>query len=426
MPAPVYIDSHYARTLSVDAPRRALSGTVETEICVIGGGMAGLATALGLAERGHKVVVLEAERVGWGASGRNGGMVGAGFSLGLSAIERKVGRAHAKRLYQLSADCIPLMRERIETYGIDCGPIVPGVYTAWWYDAPDEVRRHIDKMNEMDATNIDFVPRQDLRELYRTERYYDGVYKEDGFHFHALNFTIGTAAAAESRGAIVYEGSRVTSLELAGDIKRVRTAAGEVRADQVVFCCSGYLGWLHPRLALATLPVATYVVLTEPLGDRLADAVRTEHGISDTRLANDYYRALPDTRLFWGGRISAVRRPANLEAKMISDILRIYPQLQGIKAEVAWPGTMGYSVHKMPQIGQLSPGVWYNQGYGGHGMNTTTMGGELIAKAIAAQDEEWRLFEPFGLPFAGGPVGPYVAQMVYWKYKLGDWWQARR
>lgn len=415
-----YADSYYARTLSNDDARGELSGTVEADVCVIGGGMAGLATALGLAERGKSVVVVEAKRVGWGASGRNGGFVGAGFSLGLSDLTKKLGKEKAHALYQLSSDCLDLIEQRIEKYQIDCGPVQKGILSASWFDDGKEIEENVKFMNEEFGFDYEFMPREKIQELYSTTKYYAGQFNPRHFSFHSLNFTRGIAAAVEGLGGRIYEMSPATATDFKGAEKRVFTEKGEVKAQAIVFACSGYIGHLEPRLSFATLPVGTYVMLTEPLGNRLSEAIRAPYGVSDHRIANDYYRPLPDTRILWGGRISAVTNPSNLEQKMLGDMLKIYPQLEGTKVEVAWPGTMGYSTHKMPQIGKLQDGVWYNQGYGGHGMNATTMGGEIVAAAIAENDRTYEKFEPFGLTFAGGPIGPLVAQTVYYYYQLRD------
>ncbi|MEQ8334079.1 FAD-binding oxidoreductase [Nisaea sp.] len=421
-----YIDSYYGRTVKAPAARPAMTQDVDCDICVVGGGMAGLATALGLAERGKRVVVLEARKVGWGASGRNGGFVSAGYSLGIDDIEARIGRKDADDLFRLTLDALALIKARIERYGIDAGPMRDGIMKASWYRNADGLKIYAEKMRDRFGRALEFKSREEMRELYQTTRYHEGLLDSGAFQFHSLNFTNGIADACVSHGAMIYEDSPVIRMNLAGEKKRVHTATGSVTANQVVICCSGYIGKLHPKLARATLPVGTYVVLTEPLGDRLQGAIRAPYGTSDSRIANDYYRVLPDTRLLWGGRVSSNLSPRNLEQKMIGDILHIYPQLAGIRAEIAWPGTMGYSVHKMPQIGQLQPGVWYNQGYGGHGMCATTAGGEVVAKAIAEGDETYKLFAPFGLDFAGGPLGPLIAQCAYWGFQIQDRWQAWR
>ena len=180
---------------------------------------------------------------------------------------------------------------------------------------------------------------------------------------------------------------------------------------------------LHRRLSAAIVPVATYVIATEPVGaERIRTAIGVPYAVSDNRFSSDYYRALADTRILWGGRISARRsKPARLAAFMLADLLKVYPQLEGVKVESAWDGLMSYAVHKMPQIGQLSPGLWYAMGFGGSGMGTTTVAGELVSSAIAEGDDRYRLFEPFGLiPPTGGPVGVAAAQLTYWSYQLQD------
>jgi gamma-glutamylputrescine oxidase len=416
-----YIDSYYARTASSGEPRPPLEGALEADVCVVGGGLAGLSSALGLAERGVSVALLEGNRVGWGASGRNGGFVSGGFSLSLQALERRLGRDHAQRLHGLSWDAVALMRRRIETYAIDCGPIVDGVIRASWFDDADGLLRERDYMADIAGIEEEFWPREKLREILLSPRYYDGLFNPRSFHFHPLNYCLGIAGAAESRGARIFEGARVTALELEGPVKIIRTEQGEIRASAVVMTCGGYIAGLHGKLSRAIVPVATYVAVTEPLGDRLQTAMRTPCAVHDTRFALDYYRPLHDSRILWGGRVTVRRSdPTDLAGLMRGDLLKVYPQLAGVEMETAWSGLMSYAVHKMPQIGEVSSGVWHAMGFGGHGMNTTTMAGELIAGAIAENDDRYRLFAPFGLTPTGGPIGAAAAQLTYWYYGLRD------
>lgn len=421
-----YVDSYYARTRADDVRREPLDGSVATEIAVIGGGMAGLATALGLAERGRRVAVLEAHRVGWGASGRNGGFVSAGFALGPSDLVSKVGRPRAKELYRLSQDAVALVRRRAERIGDGVRPIVDGIAGCSWFDDRAALERRAGFMNDTFGERREVWDRDKVRAIWRSPRYHGAVFNPDAFSFHSLNFTRGIADMVEATGGRVYEDTPVRSIDLKAEPKLIRTDRGTLTAEQVVICCSGYIDGLAGPLSRAILPIGTYVVLTEPVGDRLKDVIGAPNGVSDDRFANDYYRPLPNTRLLWGGRISRWTDPRGLSDTMMADLRRVYPQLAGLRAEVAWPGTMGYAVHKMPQIGRLRPGVWYSQAYGGHGMATTTMGGELVASAIAEGDERWRLFEPFGLIPAGGPLGAWYAQAVYWSYQARDAWNLWR
>ena len=415
-----YIDCHYARTATAGAPRPALDGAVEADVCVVGGGLAGLSTALGLAERGVAVALVEARRVGWGASGRNGGFVSAGFSLSAGRLARRLGVDHAQALYGLSRDAVALMRRRIAACDIACGPIVDGILEASWVDDRDALLRERDYMAATFGVELEFWPRERLREALVSERYFDGLFNAHGFQFHPLNYCLGVAAAAEAKGARVFESSAVTGLDLDAAVKTVPTAAGSVRAAAVVIACGGYIAGLHRRLARAVVPVATYVVATEPLGERLESAIRVPYAIHDTRFALDYYRRLADTRILWGGRIGLGREPRRLAELMLGDLVHVYPQLRGVRVETAWSGLMSYAAHKMPQIGEVSPGVWYAMGFGGHGMNTTTMAGEAVAAAIAEGDDRHRLFAPFGLAPTFGPLGAAAAQVSYWYYRARD------
>ena len=416
-----YVDSYYGRTLSDDHRWPSLRGTAAADVCIIGGGLAGLNTALGLAQRGRSAVVLESWRVAWGASGRNGGFVSPGYALSTEALAARVGVAQARRLFDLTVDAMALIRRRIDTLAIDCGPLQNGIVVAGWRGAASGLRAHVDFMNDRMGTAMEYWPAERLREHFISSCYMDACFAPEGMHLHSLNFARGIARAAAEAGARIHEESAVTALARRGDGFLVETAEGSVQADQVVLCMSGYAGDVQRRIRAATLPVATYVMLTEPAGNALAGCIRAPYAVADTRRAGDYYRALPDGRILWGGRVSTFRTPpSRLAEAMRGDLAKVYPELAHLKVEAAWDGLMGYASHRMPQIGRLEPGLWYCMGFGGKGMCATTMGGEVIARAIAEEDETWRLFEAFPLGFAGGPLKPAIAQLAYWWMQLRD------
>ena len=417
-----YIASYYTQTRSPGCLRAPLTGEEQAQVCVVGGGLAGLATALALAERGWSVVLIEARRVGWGASGRNGGFVGPGFSRSLPALIKRLGMQHTRELYELSRDAVARVRARIERHSIECGPIVDGVLRTTLFNDIDALKRHRHFMHEHFDTELELWGQERLRSVVHSDRYFGALFSNNTFHFHPLNYARGVASAAEQAGARIFEASSATSIVDHHGGYLVSTERGRVKAEQVVVSCGGYIDGLVPRLSNAIVPVATYVITTQPIGrDRLRHAIDVRFGISDERLANDYYRALDDTRILWGGRISVRRsRPPNLSALMLNDMLKIYPQLAGIRVEHAWHGLMSYPVHKMPQVGELRQGLWYAMGFGGHGMNTTTMAGDLIAGAIADKDDRFRLLAPFGLFPTAGPIGAGAAQLSYWYYRLKD------
>jgi gamma-glutamylputrescine oxidase len=415
-----YIDSYYSRTLGAKPQRPALDSAVSADVCIIGGGLAGLACALGLAERGKSVALLEGNRIGWGASGRNGGFVLAGFAAGPDEIAAKVGNGQARDMIALTYKSLELIRKRISDYNIACNPVA-GHLRASWYDDAEAVEEKVEKMRGF-GFNVEMWERGRVREACRTGRYYDGAFYPDFFHMHPLAYAHGIATAGEIRGVRIFEDSMALSVDRAENGFEIKTALGAVRAKEIVYCGSAYFNGLSPRVQNSCLPVATYVMVTQPLApEKIASAITVPYAIRDDRWADDYYRILPDNRILWGGRVGLRRgTPKKLKEMMLGDMLKVYPQLEGAEAETAWSGLMGYTVHKMPLIRKLGDGVWCCTNFGGNGLGPTTMGGELIAKAIAERDETYKLFKPFGFKYTGGVLGPLVAQAAYHSWELGD------
>lgn len=417
-----YIDCYYARTATPTEPRAPLSGEIEAETCVVGGGLAGLSTALSLAERGKDVVLVEARRIGWGASGRNGGFLSSGFACDISSLVERVGLAQTRALYALTVDAVAHVKRRVAEYDIDCDLRETGGLKCWWTPDVEAARAEQEYVADILGRELEFWPREKVRQHLTSPRYHHALFRRDAAQFHPLNYAIGIGRALEAKGGRVFEASPVTGIALERPEKVVRTPAGRVRAKTVVIACGGYIDGLEPRVSAALQPIATYVMVTEPLQDRLREVVRTDATVIDSRFDFDYWRALPDTRLLWGGGVSTRRtEPHNLEEIMLKKLLAVFPQLRGIRIETAWGGLMGYARHRMLQIGQLEPGSWYAAGFGGHGMATTTLAGELIAAAIADGDDRYRMFAPFGLDWAGGPFGRAYAQAVIWYYAVRDW-----
>lgn len=418
-----YPETYYKNTLKYAREVCRLEGSETVDVCVVGGGLAGLSTALGLAERGKKVALIEANRIGWGASGRNGGFVAKGYACAYKKIAKKVGLSHAKELAHLSLTMQKEMLARIDKYKIDCGPVKKGVMGVSWYKNPSEVRDYVDYMNENFDAALEFMPQDQVRSLFKSEKYYDGFLAGEGFQFHPLNYVYGLAKTIEDLGGLVFEDTKATKIRQSGSGYVVQTPKGQIKASEVVLSCSIYVNGLEPKLKNAAFPVYTFVMVTKPIdADRLKQAIDTEYANADNRFAQDYYRVLPDNRILWGGRVSVSGTPDNLAEIMIRDLLKVYPQLKGaVEAEYAWGGALCYAPHKMPQIGQIQPGYWYNTCFGGHGLVPTAVGGDVVASAIADGDERYKLFEPFSkLNFAGGPAAPYVAQSVYYAWRGRD------
>jgi gamma-glutamylputrescine oxidase len=419
--------SYYEAT--VTRPERArLAGRHAASVCVIGGGLAGLSTALGLIERGVRdVVVLEAQQVGFGASGRNGGFVFGGYSLDCADLLRILGAARARELYALTVDAVDLMRKRIQQYRIDCDATHAGVILANWFDEPARLDTQRRLMKDSFGVDWEPVPAAELAGQLKTQRYHGGLFERNAFHFHPLKYVLGVAQAVAAAGAQIYEHSPVIRLRQQGSGYLVETANGSVEAQHVVMAGGGYVRNVYPKVERAVLPIATYVMATEPLGARLKDALNTAAAVYDTRFAFDYYRLLPDTRILWGGRISVRNREPKAIARLLRrDLLKVYPQLQDVRIEHAWGGLMSYARHKMPQIGQSADGVWYAVGFGGHGMAPTTVSGELLAAAISGERAVPDAFARFGLTPAFGTVGLAAAQLTYTAMQTRDAFAARR
>ncbi|MGH8083810.1 MAG: NAD(P)/FAD-dependent oxidoreductase [Lysobacter sp.] len=418
--------SYYQASLPTRVPYRPLCGTCEARVCVIGGGFAGLNTALGLAERGVRgVVLLEAAEMGHGASGRNGGFVFGGFSRGEEALLRELGPRRAKALYTGTLDAMELIRRRIREQAIDCDVTEAGVIWANWFRDPGILRDRQRLLAEHYGVDWEWLPQAALRDLLRTERYSDALLECQGFHFHPLKYAVGLARQAAASGVAVHEHSPAVSLEHVGAKWRVRTPEGEVEADQVVLACGGYLAGLRAKVDAGVMPIATYVMVTEPLGTRMDEVMSTRAAVYDTRFAFDYYRPLPDNRLLWGGRISVLDRPPHaVERLLYRDLLKVFPQLDGIGIDHAWSGLMSYARHQMPQIGRIDDGLWLAQAFGGHGVAPTTFAGEVVASAIAEGDNRWQEFSDYGLVSALKPAGFLGAQLSYWWAEAKDAWKA--
>lgn len=400
------------------------AGARSARVVVVGGGFAGVGTALSLAERGvREVVVLESEGIGHGASGRNGGFVFAGYSLGEEALLRRVGVEVARRAYRRTVDAVHLVRSRIDRYGIDCDPVDEGVLWVNWFRDPTVMARRAEILERAYGVRWEPVAGDALRAMLATDRYHGALLERDAFHVHPLDYLRGVTLAARSLGVAIHEDSPVRSIARRGSTWWVRTDRATIDAEHVVLCCGGYLAGLVPAVDRSILPIATYVMTTEPLGERLVREVftGTRAAVYDTRFAFDYYRPLSDTRLLWGGRISILDRSPTSVARLLKrDLTRVFPQLADVRISHAWSGLMGYPVHQMPQLHRIEPGLWSGQGFGGHGFATTTAAGEVLAAAIAEGDRAIDDYAPFGLESARKPFGLLAAQATYWWLEARD------
>ncbi|MFL5097501.1 MAG: NAD(P)/FAD-dependent oxidoreductase [Xanthobacteraceae bacterium] len=417
----VYGPTWYAAT-AVAAPERSrLVYDVDVDACVIGAGLAGLTVARELARRGWSVALLEANRVAWNASSRNAGFVAPGFAERLDRIVERVGLERTRELWVLSAGGVDYIRSTIRETAMAGVSPVDGRLTVQRFDSEERLFAQADLIAGKLGTEVEAWSTEQVREVLKSKAYFQGLHLPGGFHIHPLNYALGLAAAAEEAGAKIFEQTRALEIDAAGVRKRITTAAGRVRANHIVLAGNAHLGSLCPEVSNSILPVASYVATTAPLGERLLDAITYSGAVSDTRRTGDHYRIIDGDRLLWGGRLAAhLNSPRRLKNVMRRDILTIFPQLGDVEITHAWSGLMGYAVHKMPQIGEVSPGLWVASAFGSHGLNTSAMAGELIARAIAEGDDRWRLFSSYDLVHAGGRVGRAAAQVLYGAMRIRD------
>lgn len=425
--------SYYEAGVDRGAAHAPLAGAHDAEVCIVGAGFAGLATALGLVERGCRgVVLLEAERVAFGASGRNGGFVFGGYSLDGADLVAQLGVHEARACYRLTQAAVRLIRRRIDAHRIECDAVEGGALLANWFDDDAILLRQQRLMREAFGVEWQRVGRDELARHVVTQRYFGALIEPDAFHFHPLKYALGVACAALGGGAALHEASAVRAIERLGDGRfRVATDGGTVRARHVVLAGGGYLRGVLPVLERAMLPIATYVIATEPLGAQIEALIPSRAAIYDTRFAFDYYRRLNDSRLLWGGRISVRdRRPEDIARFLRRDMLRVFPPLKDARIDFAWSGLMSYARHKMPQIGRVGggplEGAWYASSFGGHGVAPTTVAGELLADAISGRAPVPAAFAPYGLARTWRPLGFAAAQAAYAWAGLKDAWRGRR
>jgi gamma-glutamylputrescine oxidase len=415
-----YGDSWHAATMVQAPPRPPLSLDLDVDVCVIGGGLAGLTTAREIARRGWSVVLLEAGRLAQSASGRNTGFVLPGFGADADKLVARVGFERTKDLWSLAQAGLDYVRATIREEK------APGteLQNGWLYvskkDNGNEIVSYVGLLGEL-GCEIEGWSTERVRAVLRSERYFHAINYLQAITIHPLNYALALAAAAERDGARIFEHTPALSIDPTGVRKRIVTPGARLRANHVVLCGNVELGRLMPRLAATLLPMTTYVITTAPLGERLAETVGYQGGVSDSDHADNHYRVVGGDRLMLSGRATAWRRDARRYiGALTADIKRTYPQLGDIAADYAWAGTLGITLHRMPQLGELGPGVWLASGFGGHGLNTTAMAGNIVARAIVEGDAAWRQFTPFELVWAGGMLGRAAAQARAWFKRLRD------
>ena len=400
-----YPDSYYRATANRLEPFAPLVEDATCDVCIVGAGYTGLSAALYLAENGFDVMVVEAHRVGWGASGRNGGQLGSGQRLDQVQLERDLGQKAARQLWDLGRDAKTLVRDLIDRHDIECD-YRPGILHADHRQRyVDDSRAYAEKLQrDYGYGQIRFVDREQLTDMVDSPAYFGGTYDTGAGHLHPLNFALGLARAARDAGARIHENTRVSKIET-GATTRVQCGNLKVMARHVLLACNGYLGDLDTTVARRVMPINNYIIATEPLtGDRAHAALRRNIAVADSKYVVNYFRLSRDNRLLFGGGESyGYRFPRDIKAFVRPHMLAIFPQLKDVQIDYGWGGTLGITMNRMPHLRRLEGGVLTASGYSGHGLGMATFCGRLAGELICGTASRFDMMAAIPTPdFPGG------------------------
>src|SRR5947209_5694507 len=395
-----------------------LSFDLDVDIAVVGAGLAGLTVALEAARLGASVAVLEGRQVGWNASGHQLGTVMPGYGLPLADLIARIGFENARQLWALSKQGMEYVR------GIATEELIPGIAPSEGalelsnVDVGDRLIARLQMLGEDFDTEVEGWQVERVRAEIKTDRYFHGVFYPKAFQIDGRKYVHGLAALARRAGARIFEDTPAVSIDASGIRKRIVTPSARLRASQIVLAGNVHLGAPLQRLSETLLPVWRYAAVTAPLGERLADALSFKGSVSDTD-GIDHFRIVEGDRLMWASpETTWAARPERFAGAIQRRIRTIFPQLGEVEIAETWSGAIGHTVHGMPQIGQFRKGLWVASGFGHHGLNTSAMAGQLIARGIVSGDERWRVFAPFELVWAGGRPGRVAG------FAVGMWGRA--
>lgn len=421
-----YPASFYTATAREMVEHPRLEGALDVDVCVVGGGFSGVNTALELAERGFKVALLEARRIGWGASGRNGGELIRGIGHGIEQFAGEIGQAGIDAISRMGIEAVEIVRERVARYGIDCDLQMGYCDLALkprHMRELEEDKAFLEGLGYRHETRI--LQREEMHEVVGSDRYIGGMIDMGSGHLHPLNLVLGEARAARDAGVQIFEYSPAEKI-IKGERPKVKTPAGEVTCNYLVLCGNAYIGHkLEPHIGGKVLPAGSYVVATEPLSEEMCrEIIPRNMAFADLSVALDYYHLSADRRLLFGGLCTySGKDPADITAALRPNLERVFPQLKGVRVDYEWGGMIGIGANRLPQIGRLpdAPNILYAQAYAGHGVNATHMSARVIAELLQGQAERFDTFARVKhMTFPGGPSlrSPLLALgMIYYRLK---------
>ncbi len=417
-----HVASYYAATANPSPERPALEGDIECEVCVVGAGFTGISSALHLAEQGHDVVVLEAARVGFGASGRNGGQIVNSYSRDMDVIEAKYGTETARALGDMAFEGNRIIRERIRQYAIACDLKNGNVFAACNRKQLEGLREHKALWERFGNHELELLEGEAYKREIGSERYTGALVDHSGGHLHPLTLVLGQAAAFESLGGVIHERTPVSGVRH-GETVMLTTPRGSVRARRVVMAGNAYLQGVLPELESKSMPCGTQIVTTEPLPQALRrELIPNDMAVEDCNYLLDYYRFTADGRLLYGGGVNyGGQDPADIAAVIRPKMLKTFPQLAEVRIDFAWSGNFLMTLNRLPQFGRLNDNVYYAQGYSGHGVTCSHLAGRLIAEVMRGESARFDAFA--GLPHLPFPGGRLLRVPLS---ALGAWYYATR
>ncbi|MDD2876194.1 MAG: FAD-binding oxidoreductase [Acidiphilium sp.] len=399
------LSNYYEATVKFPTTTAPLGGDISCDVAIIGAGMTGCSAALHLAERGYRVVVLEAQHIGFGASGRNGGQALPGFAADQTKIRRLIGQQAAKSLWDLSVEAVDLLHGQIARFAIPCDPQRGYLHVAIKDRQVRELQAWEQELNELGTPGFSLLRGADLQSHLRSPRYKAALYDPMAGHIHPLNYTLGLGHAAIAAGARIFTGTRVTTIT-EGKGVHLATPQGGITAESLLLCGNAYLGALSRPIAGYVMPVGTYIIATEPRAD-VPDLIPHNEAVADLNFVLDYFRRSADNRMLFGGRVSySTLPPPNLAISMLARARRAFPQLADAHVDYVWGGNVAITRNRLPHFGRLGRNILFAQGFSGHGVALTGLAGKLLAEAVAGQAERFDIFAH--IPHARFPGGPML------------------
>ena len=406
---PVHSENHaasyYAATANHQTDYPTLDTDITADVCVVGGGLSGVSTALELSERGYSVVLLEARKIGWGASGRNGGQLIRALTHDTERFRNQIGQEGVDSLDQMGLEAVRIVRERVEKYGIECDLKMGYFNAATRPRHLDELKEELEFHQKLGySEEMQFLEKDQVSDVVGSDRYIGGLIDRGSGHLHPLNLCIGEARVAEKLGARLFEYSAVKSISYQNRPK-VETDKGSVTADKLVLCGNAYMGYLEPRIGGKVLPAGSYIIATESLPESVHKRLMpADMAICDQNMALDYFRLSADKRLLFGGMCNySGRDPKDIIKAIRPKMLRVFPELEKMKIDFKWGGMIGIGANRMPQVGRVERNVYFAQAYSGHGVNCTHMSGRVIAEEIAGNPERFNVYSKIRhMTFPGG------------------------